>query len=125
MEETNDELQLPVPLGNYVQGKADGSVIAMEPTDFKQVWGMPFVREIGLTLPNVILAFQLCVPHLPKVSPERLSRGFPTQCAILCPALYHCAFLLPLEELLQLLSAGPNIPHLCDAERQFHNVLLV
>ncbi len=92
MEETNDELQLPVPLGNYVQGKADGSVIAMEPTDVRQVWGLPFVRKMGLTLPNGIMAFQLCVPHLHKVSPERLSRGFPTHCAILSPALYHCTF---------------------------------
>jgi hypothetical protein len=125
MEETNDELQLPVTLGNYVQGKADGSVIAMEPTGFRQVWGLPFVREMELTLPNGILAFQLCVPHLLNVSPERLSRGFSTHCALLSPALYHCTFLLPLEELLQLLSAGPNIPNLCDAERQFHNVLLV
>ncbi len=90
MEETNDELQLPVPLGNHVQGKADGSVIAMETTDFKQVWGLPFVMEMGLALPNGILAFQFCVPHLLKVSSECLSRGFPTQCAILSPALYHC-----------------------------------
>jgi hypothetical protein len=88
-------------------------------------WGLPFVREMGLALSNGILAFQLCVPHLLKVSTQRLSRGFPTHRAVLNPTLYHCTFLLPLEELIQLLSAGSNVPNLCDAERELHHVPLV
>ncbi len=89
-------------------------------------WGLPFVREMWLTLRNGILAFQLCVPHLlNKVSTQRLSRGFLTHRAVLSPTLYHCTFLLPLEELIQLLSAGSNVPNLCDAERELHHVPLV
>jgi hypothetical protein len=88
-------------------------------------WGLPSVGEMGLALSDGILAFQLCVPHLLNVYTQRLSRGFLTGSAVLNPTLHHCTFLLPLEELIQLLSAGPNVPNLCDAEREFHHVSLV
>jgi hypothetical protein len=58
VEEAIDKHQLPVPLVNHVQGKADGSVIAIEPTILQQVFagGLLPVSEIGLSLPNVVLA---------------------------------------------------------------------
>ncbi len=74
VEEAKDEHQLPVPLVNHVQGKADESIIIMEPTILKQVCarGLPFVSEIGLSLPDGVLAFQLIVPHLfYNISPKR------------------------------------------------------
>jgi hypothetical protein len=97
----------------------------MEPMGVRLHWGLPFVGEMGLALSDGILAFQLCMPHLLNVNTQRLSRGFPTHCAVLHPTLYYCTFLLPPEELIQLLSAGPNVPNLCDAEREFHHVSLV
>jgi hypothetical protein len=52
MEEPNDERQLFVPLGNRIQGKADGSVIAVEPILFQQICagGLLLACELGLYL---------------------------------------------------------------------------
>jgi hypothetical protein len=88
-------------------------------------WGLPSVGEMGLALSDGILAFQLCVPHLLNVYTQRLTRGFRASRAVLDPTLYHCTFLLPLEELIQFLSAGPNVPNLRDVERELHHVPLV
>ncbi len=51
-EELDGERQLLVPLGNRIQGKADGSVIAVEPILFLQICagGLPFAGELGPNL---------------------------------------------------------------------------
>jgi hypothetical protein len=100
LNEAKDELQMPVPLGNHVQGESDRSVITMEPMGIRLQWGLPSVGEMGLALSDGILAFQFCVPHLLDVDTQRLSRGFLTGSAVLNPTLHHGTFLLPLEELI-------------------------
>jgi hypothetical protein len=51
MEETDDERQLFVPLGNRIQGKADWSIIAVEPVLLLQIYagGLPFASELGFS----------------------------------------------------------------------------
>ncbi len=76
LNETNDELQLPVPLGNHVQGEADGSVIAMEPMGIRPYWGLPFVREMGLTLRNGILRSSSACHISLRCLPSACREGF-------------------------------------------------
>ncbi len=125
MQKAEDERQLFVPLGDYVQGEADGFLVATEPIVLEQCWagGLLLVSHAGQSRLYCVLALKLSVPVFFYVIAERLTRGLPGRRAILHPALDHCAFLLPSTELPQLACTRTDVPALRVVESHFQSHL--